>query len=72
MRATIHGQVVVAPAEMVKTMRRLSTATLGQLFLHAREYGSATITIDGQPWTVYRHPDHTFSVERGHPAMPSL
>jgi transcriptional regulator of acetoin/glycerol metabolism len=71
-RTNVQGNLVVATREQVRALRRLSSHTLSQLFLHAKEQGSAMITLDDQPWTIERHSDHTFTLTSGFPSHSSL
>ncbi len=71
-RTNVQGNLVVATREQVRALRRLSSMTLSQLFLHAKEQGSAMVTLEDQSWTILRHPDHTFTLTAGAPSHTSL
>lgn len=62
-RTNIQGHTLVANPELVKIMRRKSSATLGSLFREAQEHGQSRIELDGKIFTIVRKSDHTFTVE---------
>ncbi len=72
-RTNIHGYTVVADPEIVKKMKRLSTATLVNFFRQARDQGSAPFQLDDTPLILIRRSDHTYTViprdERHHPVL---
>lgn len=61
-RTNIQGHTLVADPEQVRAIRRLSTMTISQLFLHAKEYGQAKVQLDDVAYVIIRHPDHTFTL----------
>lgn len=72
LRRNVQGHVVMADAAAMPHLLRLSTITLSYLFLQAKEYGLATLTIQDQAWTLARNPDHTFALSAGNPYRFSL
>lgn len=71
-RTNVQGNMIIATPLQVRALRRLSSMTLSQLFGHAKEQGSAMITLDDHPWTIVRHADHTFTLISGSPSHRSL
>lgn len=62
-RTNIQGHTLVADPELVKIMRRQSTARIGSLFREAQEHGQSRIELDGKIFTIVRKSDHTFTIE---------
>lgn len=49
----------------VKLLRRLGNGELSQIFLQAKEQGQARVVLDEEHYTLYRHSDHTLTLELG-------
>lgn len=64
-RANIQGYVVVAEAEVIRKIRRLSAATTRNIFSQAKDHGSAPFMLDDQSFSVLRQSDHTFLCQPG-------
>ncbi len=62
-RTNIQGHTVVADPVYVKLVRRKSSHTIGQLFREAQEHGQTRIELNGEPFIVLLHSDHTFTIK---------
>lgn len=72
-RRNVQGHTVVANIEVLAQFQRIPSTTLMNLFRQAREQGMAPMQLDNAPFTLIRHPDHTYTIEaqdsRHHPTL---
>ena len=61
-RTNVQGHTILADPELVKLLRRQSSAMVGRLFRDAQEHGQSKVELEGITYILFRRSDHTFTI----------